>query len=497
MKKVFSVILSLIMLVSATAAAYSISDTAEEIEPLVVTAETLGFGLPQEGYYLPPHSGVMTLSDEDSDFYSVIYNALRNREEYIDISEYKYPYSNEGAALFSADYFNAVTSFPELYYIKTSWSTTNRTPDGFIGYIKPTYLPSDETDDELFEKNINKILSGALQEGMSDEEKALALYDYLINHVEYDYNTTSDKIFSAYGAVAEQLAVCQGYALAYGLLMNRCGIEWKYVPSELINHAWNMVKIGDEWYQLDSTWGDQVNRIDHSYFLRSDDEFFSNGHRGWTSDFLPECTSDKYSADTYPFNDVSDTALRTGTYTYSDGYFYVKSSLNNRYFKVTFDGSYKEEITEEEYEQEMAERSIEPTFIPTKPPTLPPIPTETVPPTVTPIPTETVIPILTPIPTETAVPVLSPSPDADNVYLTAECSENIVAVSVNNPRNAVLLTALYDNDGNMICVIIIDTYSDIDYYEVPVQETEYKTVKVFLWENTGSMKALAEPAVIQ
>ncbi|MBQ9990283.1 MAG: hypothetical protein IJP31_05000 [Lachnospiraceae bacterium] len=50
-----------------------------------------------------------------------------------------------------------------------------------------------------------------------------------------------DSSFSAYGVFVEEIAVCQGYALAYKLLCDRVGIECYMVTSDSMNHAWNIV----------------------------------------------------------------------------------------------------------------------------------------------------------------------------------------------------------------------------------------------------------------
>lgn len=59
------------------------------------------------------------------------------------------------------------------------------------------------------------------------------------------------RAFTALGAVVDGEAVCTGMAQAYSYLMNRCGIECIVVYSD--NHAWNNVRIGDEWFSVDIT----------------------------------------------------------------------------------------------------------------------------------------------------------------------------------------------------------------------------------------------------
>ncbi len=115
-----------------------------------------------------------------------------------------------------------------------------------------------------------------VKSGMSDYQKALVLHDWLANHVAYSYDRyLSDTLvaedYNAYGALVLREAVCQGYAEAYHILMSLCGIECYVVSSKSLNHAWNVVKIDGQYYNLDVTWDDPVydilGRVNHYYFL--------------------------------------------------------------------------------------------------------------------------------------------------------------------------------------------------------------------------------------
>ena len=105
-------------------------------------------------------------------------------------------------------------------------------------------------------------------------------------HCAYDWNVANGEdapsynVYTAYGALMGGNAVCQGYALAYNLLLNKVGMETEYVTSSTINHGWSLVKIGDTWYHVDVTWDDPLTnlsgfnhdlpgRCDHAYFLVS------------------------------------------------------------------------------------------------------------------------------------------------------------------------------------------------------------------------------------
>lgn len=113
-----------------------------------------------------------------------------------------------------------------------------------------------------------------------DMTKAAQIHDKLINTAHYDMDVLesgaySDLAHTAYGALVANTAgvpnncVCDGYSLAYEYLCQQAGIEATVVPGkaganeeEAGGHAWSLVKIDGEWYEVDSTWDDQTELAD-------------------------------------------------------------------------------------------------------------------------------------------------------------------------------------------------------------------------------------------
>ena len=84
------------------------------------------------------------------------------------------------------------------------------------------------------------ILRGIVREGMSEEEKIFNIYSWFGDNVQYDYQysngfyqsvlerfpeAATSKAFHAEGALIDGLAVCEGYAKSYLLLLRLEGIE--------------------------------------------------------------------------------------------------------------------------------------------------------------------------------------------------------------------------------------------------------------------------------
>ena len=112
---------------------------------------------------------------------------------------------------------------------------------------------------------------------MSDYQKIKAIYDYLTENVTYDYDHLYDDTYkrkhTAYAALIDKKAVCQGYAVLFYRMALEAGIDARYI-SGIGNggaHGWNIVKIGNYYYNLDATW--DAGRQDYEYFLKTDKNF--------------------------------------------------------------------------------------------------------------------------------------------------------------------------------------------------------------------------------
>ena len=168
---------------------------------------------------------------------------------------------------------------------------------------------------------------------MSDLEKALVLHDYIALNTEYDYQgylngNLPNSVFTIEGTLVEGKAVCQGYALAYQYLLNKVGIESKYVASSAMNHGWNLVKIFGRWYHVDVTWDDpvwdQLGRVKHQYFLLSDARIMGLKHYSWEvwdngTETAPAAVSEVYN--TYFWRNID-----TGIWYYKEKMYYMEIS---------------------------------------------------------------------------------------------------------------------------------------------------------------------------
>ena len=115
-----------------------------------------------------------------------------------------------------------------------------------------------------------------------DFEKELYLHDTLSERCGYDEKAAVSESpleehpasFTAYGALVNGMAVCEGYSRAMQYLLLRAGMEATVITgfdAQKRAHMWNVVRINGEPYHLDVTWDDQKDKVTHTYFNLSDE----------------------------------------------------------------------------------------------------------------------------------------------------------------------------------------------------------------------------------
>ncbi|WP_231165710.1 transglutaminase-like domain-containing protein [Clostridium botulinum] len=208
------------------------------------------------------------------------------------------------------------------------------------------------------EAAVKRIVKEVVKDDMTSVEKELALHDYVVKHADYNMeglkkNPADLEDHSAYGVLVLGKGVCESYAKAMHLLLNEVGIECKYATGYKKNkdgsqgggHAWNMVKLDNEWYNLDATWddpvSDRVGRSDkdvvvspviHTYFNVTDDIFNKDHIRGeYEQKNYPKANGTKYSYDNLDVDEFTNDGTKVPKVTNKEELIgQVKEAMKNK-----------------------------------------------------------------------------------------------------------------------------------------------------------------------
>lgn len=144
-------------------------------------------------------------------------------------------------------------------------------------------------DVDTVEEKVDWLAEQCRAEGLTNQwDIALWLHDWLIYNANYDYTYT---YYHPEGVLLYGTGVCQSYAEAYALLLDEFSIENMLISSYEMNHAWNLVKINDQWCHVDCTWDDPGEGGFENYtYFGMDDALMSRDHF-WNTSEYPACTS--------------------------------------------------------------------------------------------------------------------------------------------------------------------------------------------------------------
>ena len=158
----------------------------------------------------------------------------------------------------------------------------------------------------LVEQEVQYAVDNYIEEGMNDYEKLNALYSYVIEKVDYTSGDTWDDQYHCLSSVfLGDETVCEGYALAMSLLLDKVGIPNCVVWGRNLavsSHAWNMVKISGVWLQIDATWDDEGDYAGQRYFLKTTSEYEKIGHPAPQSNINKNFTKYSFGVDKSIYN---------------------------------------------------------------------------------------------------------------------------------------------------------------------------------------------------
>lgn len=190
------------------------------------------------------------------------------------------------------------------------------------GYIQYTMsYHSDAEQEAKLTAAVAEAMTTLQLNGLSEAKKIIKIHDYICNHVDYAYNSTEEQIYTAYGALCTGKAVCQGYAVLFYRLCKEAGLSVRIISGTGNGgaHAWNIVRIGSKYYNVDCTWDGQDTATYNEFLLKSEADFRDHTRKSWKvagSHYL-DYTSAEFNAQ-YPMTEKSWEESDETTYAHSE-----------------------------------------------------------------------------------------------------------------------------------------------------------------------------------
>ena len=288
------------------------------------------------------------LTEEEQRVYRELLKGIRVREK-----EFYLTISDDDSI--DRSYHAVLKDHPEIFWVHNR-EKIYKTPYSDSDYcvFTPGYTYTDGEIDEIqtaMEQNFQEVRA-LIPEDASDYEKVRIVYTYVIDHTQYQ---TGEDDQSIAGVFWKKSAVCAGYAGAVQYLLERLDIPCIYVDGSTKGstegHAWDIVKIGQEYYYVDATNGDQPD------FLNGDAAQLEE-HKTIIYDYLcpfPEeyektyTPSEELTVPACTAKDLDFYVLNQGyfeDYSWQDIYDYCKMRLDNGAAVVRFKFGSQEAFSE-------------------------------------------------------------------------------------------------------------------------------------------------------
>ena len=307
MKKKLRIVLFLSLLVCLLCAAVHAEEPEAAEQPLIIVEEDRSYprsSAPAEPQGISVQALTQSSPETLAQAKQALLEGMKNFKEEIDIRSCGIS-SDELGDL----YVGLAYEHPELFYVKTQWGWSiayegstkvlsvfpSYSIDGKVipkGKITE-YMPQIQQQQAELTQKVKEI-TAQIDENWTPLQKALYLHDYIATHGQYDtiskvdvQNKIDERRRDAYGMLIDGIGVCQGYTLAYRLLLKEVGIDSGTVTSDSMNHVWNLIQIDGNWYHVDVTWDDptedRIGQSQHVYFCLSEDKLKATNNGAHTA----------------------------------------------------------------------------------------------------------------------------------------------------------------------------------------------------------------------
>ncbi len=249
------------------------------------------------------------LTEQQKNIYTAIANGVKSLTNDVKLKKYEYIDSETTMKDVEVALHKFLLDHPEVYYMDDKYTVSTKTGitgTGVIVGLTYQFGSIEELNNSVARLNskFDEILNEATIEKGKDFENEQKIHDVLSKKVTYYEYEDLSKIPSKYhtieGTLTENLAVCDGLAKTFQILLDKVGIKSIIVSGSLngTSHAWNMVQLEDGWYHTDITSDNSIKTekkvVFHSYF-NINTETIKKTHVISEEDIIPEAISTKYN----------------------------------------------------------------------------------------------------------------------------------------------------------------------------------------------------------
>lgn len=231
------------------------------------------------------------LSSYKKEVYERIEEAIKNGTEKLEISGEEM----QEQVYDKVFYYALAVDHPEYFYVRPfSEGYSNGSEIVKADFrIKYAYSDAQIAEKQKAIDSIVKKLKSSLPKNATDYDKALLVYDYLIDNCnyadEYANDTASSQqspVSTMEGCLLNKRAVCTGYSRAYKYILNKLGLKCTVVSNPA--HEWNLLMLAGDYYYTDVTWSDTA-QTRYKYFAVTTEQIKKD--HDLPDEDLPLCTA--------------------------------------------------------------------------------------------------------------------------------------------------------------------------------------------------------------
>lgn len=163
---------------------------------------------------------------------------------------------------------------PQVFWVANAYSIGTLKGKTFLQLYSNLSLQQCDEYNQKFTELVAAAMR-SVPSGLNEFGREEAIFRYLTDCCSYDNAAAADpnlwQSYTAYGALVNGKAVCEGYSRAMQLLCGYAGLQCILLrgTGDGGNHMWNGIDIDGNWYHLDVTWCDNTALI-YNYFNITD-----------------------------------------------------------------------------------------------------------------------------------------------------------------------------------------------------------------------------------